>query len=487
MSLFIKVINHDGVLYITAAQKLAAGSFREALHIYGMPLYPLLIALTHYVVPNWVAAARLVSVSASVFTIIPLYFLTKETFHRKAALWACCAFAILPTSNHLAVEVVRDPLFLFFLSWFIYYTYRSINSKKLIYFLFSSLLCVFSILCRIEGIILYSFYILFIFYLFLTNPQERIHVAKGLLISFSPVILFLISSFLLINMASLPSFNRMHVAIREIKVLFDQDFFDNYQIIYKRLKYVGRTLPYKAAPQNFIEITLHYMPVIYFIGLLESFIKALFPLYLIPLVVGLWNWRKRDNFFLLLLAGCYLIMSYYFLIRIDSIRVRYLLAPAFLLYPWIGIGIDRIFVYVKNSPRRYLLTILFVLFFGVLPLYSSVKIIRKQDNVLIEAGKWISTIPQFQVAEIVTNDRRVPFYAGRGLEQNLYMRPNYLAMEKFALKKGGDLLIIKASKKRKSPKPRLKKFKEVKKFVGVKNIVYIYCAPTLYKTVKGKT
>jgi hypothetical protein len=47
LSLFIGVINHDGVLYITAAQKLAEGAFREALAIYRMPLYPLLIALTH--------------------------------------------------------------------------------------------------------------------------------------------------------------------------------------------------------------------------------------------------------------------------------------------------------------------------------------------------------------------------------------------------------------------------------------------------------
>ena len=38
LALFIEVINHDGVLYITAAQKLAIGSFKEALNIYGMPL-----------------------------------------------------------------------------------------------------------------------------------------------------------------------------------------------------------------------------------------------------------------------------------------------------------------------------------------------------------------------------------------------------------------------------------------------------------------
>jgi len=274
--------------------------------------------------------------------------------------------------------------------------------------------------------------------------------------------------------------------IREIKGLFSQDFLNNYHIIYKRLKYVGRKLPYKAAPQNFVEITLHYMPVIYFIGLLESFLKALFPLYLIPLVVGLWNQRNRNSVFLLLLAGCYLLLCYYFLIRLDSIRVRYFFAPAFLLFPWIGVGIDRIFAYVKNSPKRHLLTIIFVLLLGVLPLYRSVKIIRKQDNVLLRAGKWVSTVPPFQVAEIITNDRRVPFYAGRGLNQTLYLRPNYVAMEKLALKKRFDLLIIKTSKSRKNQRPRLERFKKVKEFVGVKDIVNIYCSPRLHRAIRNK-
>ena len=96
ISLFTQVINHDGVLYITAAQKLAAGDLKEALSIYRMPLYPLLIALTHYVIPNWIAAARVISIFSSVLTIIPLYILTKEIFYRKADLWACAAFDLLP-------------------------------------------------------------------------------------------------------------------------------------------------------------------------------------------------------------------------------------------------------------------------------------------------------------------------------------------------------------------------------------------------------
>jgi len=95
LSLCIGVMNpDDGVVYITAAQKLAGGAFKEALAIYGMPLYPLLIALTHYFIPDWIAAALIISIISSVLTIIPLYLLTKEMFYQQAALWACAAFAL---------------------------------------------------------------------------------------------------------------------------------------------------------------------------------------------------------------------------------------------------------------------------------------------------------------------------------------------------------------------------------------------------------
>jgi 4-amino-4-deoxy-L-arabinose transferase-like glycosyltransferase len=486
MALFIGVINHDGVLYITAAQKLAAGSFKEALDIHGMPLYPLFIVLTHYVVPNWIAAARLVSIVASILTIIPLYLLTKEIFSRKAALWACAAFALLPLSNHLSVEIIRDPLFLFFLAWATYFALRAINSKKLLHFLLSSLFCSFSISFRIEGLVLYLFYLLFLFYLFLRRSQERRNLLKGISIYIAPTLLLVIISSLILRVGWSSTFNTNSAIILEIKRFFNLEFLENYKLIYNQLKKIETTTPNKANVQNFIEIVRHYMPIIYLFGLLDSFIKALFPIYLIPLVVGLWHARNRNGAFILLLAGCYLLMSYYYLIRMDSVRVRFLLAPAFLLHPWIGFGLDRLYIYVKGSSRRRLFTILLVIIFALVPVYRSLRIMWKQDTVLLKAGKWIAAVPQFQTAEIITTDRRVAFYAGRGADFVFYPKSDYFKMETFAATGGMDLLIIKTSKKKKNQTPRFKKYRKVEEFVGVKDIVSIYCSPRLCGTVKGK-
>ena len=482
MALFIGVINHDGMLYIIASQKIAAGSFKEGLAAFGGPLYPLFITLTHYIVPNWIAAARLVSIVASILTIIPLYLLTKEIFHRKAAMWAGCAFALLPLSNHLSVEVIRDPLFLFFFAWSTYFANRAIKSKKSIHFLLSSLTCLISILCRIEGLVLYVFYILFVIYLLFRDTQERINLLKGALIYVVfPLLLIALAS--LISARGLPStLNRL----AEIKSFFNLEFMDSYKDIHGQLEALETSRPLKPPVQNFIEIARHYMAAIYLIGLLESFSKALFPLYLIPLVLGFWKVRNRNSVFIALLAGCYLLMSYYYLVRFDSIRVRHLLTPAFLLHPWIGAGIDRIVVYVRGSSRQHLLTILMLLLFGVLPIYRSVKILWKQDTVLVRAGKWIADIPEFQAARIITNDRRVPFYAAQGADFDFFLSSDFFYMEDMALKRELDLLIMKVPKKKENQTIRLKKFRKVKEFFGKKNIVIIYCSPKLYESIQGR-
>jgi hypothetical protein len=102
------------------------------------------------------------------------------------------------------------------------------------------------------------------------------------------------------------------------------------------------------------------------------------------------------------------------------------------------------------------------------------------------AGEWLATIPQLQTAKIITTDKRISFYAGRGLDQTLYRGPNYFAMEKLALQKSFDLLIIKTSKKSENSRPGLKKFMKVKEFAGAIDIVDIYCSPRLYRTIRDK-
>jgi 4-amino-4-deoxy-L-arabinose transferase-like glycosyltransferase len=149
------VINVDGVLYIAAAKQISARDFRAALEIYSMPFYPLLIALMQDLVYDWVWAARLISLVSMVFAIFPLYLITKELFSQRVALWSCLIFALAPLPNEWAMDVIRDPAFLFCLAWAVYFALRVITRKKIIYCFPAALFAWAALLLRIEGVVFF--------------------------------------------------------------------------------------------------------------------------------------------------------------------------------------------------------------------------------------------------------------------------------------------------------------------------------------------
>ena len=105
--LFDKAINLDGILYISAAEKFVQGYFQEGFAIYPMPFYSLILTAVHFIIPDWVIAARLISFTTLVLTIIPVYLLTEHIFNQKAAFWASFAFALAPVPNVWVVKAIR--------------------------------------------------------------------------------------------------------------------------------------------------------------------------------------------------------------------------------------------------------------------------------------------------------------------------------------------------------------------------------------------
>jgi 4-amino-4-deoxy-L-arabinose transferase-like glycosyltransferase len=491
ISLFTEVINPDGVLYITAAQKLSAGKFNEAVRIYRMLFYPLLIALTHYLIPNWIAAAQLVSLTTSVLTLIPLYLLTKDLFDRKVALWCSAAFMISPLPNHLSVEVVRDPSYLFFFSWTVYFALCAIRSKRLNCFLLASVFSSLSLLCRLEGVVLFPSFMIFVSYLALRKPKDRVALLRGLSIYvIFPVLFFGIAALVWqakVNYwtARIDYFNRFEIIIKQLKAILGLKFLENYHLMYEKLKIFEQSISVRGG-KYFIELVRQSMLAIYFIGWLKALVDALFPPFVIPLGIGFKSSKARESAFVVLLLSFYLLMSYYSFISRGTIRTRVLLAPAFLLYPWIGAGIHRAMSFFRQGTWKRFLVIALIFLLGVLSVYKSVDIVWKQDNVTLKAGQWLKKKKVFRKAKIITTDRRVPFYAGRTKNYFKYRKSDYSSMEKLALKKRVDLLIISTSKKREHPGTRLGKFRKIKEFVGVKEKVSIYCSPKLQRTIRAK-
>ena len=493
-----KAINSDGLLYFSAAQEFASGNFKDGLSIYPMPLYPLLIACVHFVVHNWVLAARFLSSAALLMALIPLYMLTSELFNRKAAFWACLLFSLAPAPNIGAADIIRGPAFVFFFAWTIFFAQRSIQSTKAADFLATAFFAWISILFRIEGVIFIPFFLLFIIGIAIAKPQERIALFKNILIWISfPLLGFLIFIVFLGTEAS--HFNRINQFANEVQNIFNFKFLDNYYHIYKELKTLEDSSPFTGhGKQNLIAIARHHMSILYLFGLLESLIKVIFPLFIIPLYCGLKRPFFRNQVLILAFVTSYLLMVYCYAIKVDFVRARFLLAPAFLLYPWIGAGMEKLFTFMKRYSKPKMFSIVFTLFFIVTPVCKTVHSFGKHDNVIVKTGEWIREKTEFKNAKITTTDPRFLFYAGRKINKKQYYKRrsefystmakyvknnDYFSMEKFAIKKHIDIIIIKISLKKKDMAPEFNFYKEVKRFAGKKEIVVIYCSLEFKKTL----
>lgn len=487
IALCIQEINRDGVLYIYAAQQFSAGHFKEGLSIYPMPLYSLLIAVAHFFIHHWIAAARFISIASMVLALIPLYLLSKDLFDRRAAFWGCLLFAVAPMPNNWAVDVIRDPAFLFFFAWAVYFAQRAIASAKLIFFMLSALFSWISVLLRIEGIIFIPVFFLFILWLCIREPDHRMSLFKGLLVCLVFPLLF-IAAFLTVPDHYGFYFNRANELIKEAQNLFRLGFLDNYHQLYEKLKAMEALSYYPGGKQNFGEIARHYIPVIYLIGLMESFIKVLFPFFMIPLFFGLRNSVSKIHGFVLSVVVFYLLMIFYFLIYNDWTIDRPLLSPAFLLFPWIGAGCRYMLEFVKKSSKPGFLIALCGMVFLILPLYKCTEIVRKQDNLIRTSGEWFAKKAEFQKAKVATNDPRVPFYAGMGITDYLVydeVNSDYPSLEQFAIQKKMDIVILKTSSKNRSRIDIFGSYEKMKEFMGKKNIIVIYGSPEFLKRMNA--
>ncbi|MBW2644249.1 MAG: glycosyltransferase family 39 protein [Deltaproteobacteria bacterium] len=456
-----------------------------------MPLYPVLIAIVHLIIPNWVMAARLISYTSLVLLVIPLYHIINHLFGRGAAFWGCFAFVLAPIPNGWVVDVIRGPSFVFVFAWAVYFALLAVCSKGMKgikYFFIAAFFGWLAVCLRIEGIIFIPFYFLFLLGLTISKNRERPYFLKGILI-WIIFPLFLSSILLVFFGTEIMSYNRWGEVWFGVNDIFHLEFLDNYYRIYGHLKTIENSPPMYGWHQNFAGIARHYILVIYFFELLRTLIKVIFPFFVVSLIWGFRDSLSRSRLFLLLLVFVYLFMIYYSFVTKGFIQKRFLFFPAFLLYVWIGRGIERMFMLARQSVRPQLFAVVFTVLFFISPVYKSVHFIGKQDNVINRTGKWLATRPEFAEAKIATNDPRILFYAGRktfgGNTKDFLpyakLIHEYSSIEQLAAKNRKDILIIGISSKGKDMLSGFKHYKKVKEFTGKKKIVAVFCSTEFFK------
>lgn len=126
-------ISGDGVAYIGMARDFAAGEPRRALTNVFSPLYPAIIAVVHWVLPNWEAAGNLVSAALGTAAIVTVFGMTRAIFDRRdLALGAAALMAIHPDMTAYSASVRTEAGFVLLMTAAVWLLVNSLKRQRLL-------------------------------------------------------------------------------------------------------------------------------------------------------------------------------------------------------------------------------------------------------------------------------------------------------------------------------------------------------------------
>jgi hypothetical protein len=276
--------------------------------------------------------------------------------------------------------------------------------------------------------------------------------------------------------------SRLEEPLSRFQAIINGDFLDMYHHIcayfkaYKNPRYVWTA-------GSFAETARHYLPVVYLLSVAEAVAENLFVPFVLLLFAG---FRKRPtlhrgHWLILLLAGAYFLVGYYFLFTHDFLAKRYVLIPALLLFPWVGRGLERIWSGISNWRLSRIPIVLFLMVFFGIPAYKSLDVFfgAGKGGVLREAGEWLSMQPELRNAVIACSDPRVRFYSSGNLKfpkdmENAHVARDFQIMERVAIDNEAEILVIEISRKKRKRLPEFKDYLLLKEFAGNINDVLVY-------------
>jgi 4-amino-4-deoxy-L-arabinose transferase-like glycosyltransferase len=469
-------INPDGVRYINAAHEFQAGNFSLGFSYVGdMPFYPLLLAGIQFIIPDWVLAGQILSTLGLTLAVIPLYLLTRDLFGGPAALWTGLAFVLSPVLNEYAAEVLRDPLFIFFLLWGVWFGLLALRNLSISLVVLSSVCAFLAVLLRVEGILFFPVFFIAILWSAWRQGRFRAILLRGAVLTCVPG-LILLALVLPFQEEVVKVFSGNHGIGVFSQDLMRLNLLGTYPEVYASLKDWERTLPNAHWSSDLAEIVRHNIPLIYLLGFIEALVATLYPLFALLVLVGLSRQPARGHGyrFVLALAATFLAAAYFVLFHRNFLSNRYILAPAVLLLPWLGAGVE----FLRQACRGTGWARFAHLLVGVaivLPLWANAAKWGKGGAVLKESGIWLAASQDLENSRVICNDERIPFYAGRWRGDYLTLSTrDFAEMERLALENGGDLLVIETSARNRATLPVPANFDLLREFYDKKNLVRIY-------------
>jgi hypothetical protein len=192
------IINQDGVLYIHQARAIYYDQWDSLLGcgIGYLSNYSIFIAGAYAVLRDWLIAAKSVSILFGTLTLVPLYLLLREFFRKQITLAACLAFALIPVFVDKSVDVVRDPVYWFFLVFGFYFFAARRGTRKRLFLILSSVSMVMAAWARVEGAL---FIVVTILYLIFSKEPRRTESIVFFALPLGSVVLLGIGGLMIFN------------------------------------------------------------------------------------------------------------------------------------------------------------------------------------------------------------------------------------------------------------------------------------------------
>jgi len=417
---FTYIINPDGMLYIHQARAFYYGQW-DSIMACGLKFfsnYPVLIAGAYTLFHNWITAASLVSLFFSFITLIPLYLLLKIFFSDKIAVPSLLVFALIPIFVGRSADVVRGPVFWFFLILGIYFFIKQVERQNKLYILMASLSFLMAAWARTEALL---FVAVSCFYLLVSKQPQK---AGRLFYFFLPLILIIIlciasGKALNVSAKSFYRLDRIQESITEPL---------------EKYREVRNDLAELAIQQNRVKSIRWFLPearnFVWLIALgtlMNRFFEAIFyPFALIFLIGlgGLWKRVKLDTrvFYLSLLVLAATVLLYARTIQTWMVYYRFM---ATLVLPgciFIGFGIQKIIGYCQKKTRLKESTIVIIVCIFIL-ISALPKNLQKRG----EDKRFISQIGEL-ISEREGNSQVIPIaaaYSSLGTWVSFYANLNY--------------------------------------------------------------
>ncbi len=144
----------DATLYIALAQALEAGDFRAGLHEMGWNTYPALLASLHWAGMDWETAGKWWGVLVSSLVVLPMFGWLRRQFDDRVATAGCLLYAVHANVIEWTPEVLRDPTFWFLFMLAVYLIWRAVTEIRWGLFFAAGLVGALAVLTRFEGLFL---------------------------------------------------------------------------------------------------------------------------------------------------------------------------------------------------------------------------------------------------------------------------------------------------------------------------------------------